>query len=95
MKVAGATDIPEGTPVLVDGDTGQVHINPSGELVERLQAALRAGATLALADSKGPGMTKDGKRVALLANIGGVEDAIAAGQPTSRASASSAPSLSS
>lgn len=79
VKVAGATDIPDGTPVLIDGDTGQVHINPTGELVERLkERSVRRDA--ALADSKGPGQTKDGKRVALLANIGGVEDAIAAGQ---------------
>ncbi len=79
VKVAGATDIPDGTPVLVDGDTGQVHIDPPADLVERLrQRSERREA--ALADSRGPGMTKDGKRVALLANIGGVEDAIAAGQ---------------
>ncbi|MBC7297939.1 MAG: phosphoenolpyruvate--protein phosphotransferase [Demequina sp.] len=79
VKVAGATDIPDGTPVLVDGDSGQVHINPSGELVERLrQRSTRREA--ALAESHGPGMTKDGKRVALLANIGGVEDAVAAGK---------------
>ena len=79
VKVAGATSLADGTPVLVDGDTGQIHINPSGELVERLRqrAALRSAA---LADSQGPGMTKDGKRIALLANIGGVEDAVAAGQ---------------
>ena len=79
VKVAGATGFSEGTPILVDGETGQVHINPSGELVDRLkQRAVRR--TAALAGSSGPGMTKDGKRVALLANIGGVEDAVAAGK---------------
>jgi phosphotransferase system enzyme I (PtsI) len=79
VKVAGATGIPEGTLVLVDGDSGQVHIEPSGDLVERLRERSKRREA-ALADSRGPGMTKDGKRVALLANIGGVEDAIAAGQ---------------
>ncbi len=79
VKVAGATGFAEGTPILVDGETGQVHINPSGELVDRLKQRAARRAT-ALADSKGPGMTKDGKRVALLANIGGVEDAVAAGK---------------
>jgi len=78
VKVAGATDIPEGTQILVDGETGQVHIDPSGELVSRLkQRASRRES--ALAQSTGPGMTQDGKRVALLANIGGIEDAVAAG----------------
>lgn len=79
VKVAGATDIPDGTPVLVDGDMGQVHISPAGELVDRLQQRTKQREA-ALADSHGPGMTKDGKRIALLANIGGVEDAVAAGQ---------------
>ncbi len=79
VKVAGATEIPDGTLVLVDGDTGQVHIEPSGDLVEQLRERSKRREA-ALADSHGPGMTKDGKRVALLANIGGVEDAIAAGQ---------------
>ncbi len=79
VKVAGATEIPDGTLVLVDGDTGQVHVEPSGELVERLRERSKRR-EVALADSHGPGMTKDGKRVALLANIGGVEDAVAAGQ---------------
>lgn len=79
VKVAGATGIAEGTPILVDGETGQVHIEPSGELVARLkQRASRREAVLA--DSSGPGMTRDGKRVALLANIGGIEDAVAAGK---------------
>lgn len=79
VKVEGATGWPEGTPILVDGETGQVHLHPSDALVDRLkQRAVRRAA--ALAGSSGPGMTKDGKRVALLANIGGVEDAIAAGK---------------
>lgn len=79
VKVAGATEIPDGTMVLIDGDAGQVHIEPSGDLVDRLgERSKRRDA--ALADTSGPGMTKDGKRIALLANIGGVEDAIAAGE---------------
>lgn len=78
VKVAGATGLADGTPILVDGETWQIHIDPSGELVDKLRQRAARRAT-ALADSQGPGMTKDGKRVALLANIGGVEDTIAAG----------------
>jgi len=79
VKVAGATEIPEGTQILVDGETGQVHVDPSGEIVARIrQRSARREA--ALADSSGPGQTLDGKRVALLANIGGIEDAVAAGK---------------
>lgn len=78
VKVAGCMQFADGTPVLVDGDTGQVHVDPSGELVERLRE--RSGRrAAALAGSHGKGLTADGKHVALLANIGGVEDAQAAG----------------
>lgn len=79
VKARGCLDLDDGTPVLVDGDTGQVHVDPTGEQVERLRKRAERRAA-ALEDSHGPGATKDGKAVALLANIGGVEDAVAAGQ---------------
>jgi len=78
VKAAGCLDISPGTPLLVDGEAGQVHIDPAGEQVERLRGR-SARRAQALADSHGPGATKDGKSVALLVNIGGVEDAAAAG----------------
>lgn len=78
VQLADATEIPPGTPVALDGDTGVVTIAPDMELVaaQRERAARRAEALVRLS---GPGRTSDGAEVALLANIGGVEDAVAAG----------------
>jgi phosphotransferase system enzyme I (PtsI) len=78
VKVEGATDLEDGIEILVDGDTGEVHVQPTAQLVERLSKR-RELRDAALANSSGPGTTKDGKSIKLLANIGGVEDAIAAG----------------
>jgi phosphotransferase system enzyme I (PtsI) len=78
VQLPGATQLPLGVPVALDGDTGEVTINPDPMLVEaqRVRAERRKQA---LAARSGPGMTRDGAPVALLANIGGVEDAVAAG----------------
>jgi phosphotransferase system enzyme I (PtsI) len=78
VQLADAMEIPPGTPVALDGDTGEVTIAPDMELVtaQRERAARRAAA---LAHLSGPGRTSDGVEVALLANIGGVEDAVDAG----------------
>ncbi len=77
VQFPGATGIPAGTVVAVDGDTGLVTVNPSAayqdELVGKGERRKRA-----LAGSRGPGATRDGHPVALLANIGGVEDAVSA-----------------
>ncbi|WP_427383739.1 phosphoenolpyruvate--protein phosphotransferase [Janibacter sp. G56] len=78
VQVSDATSIPAGTAVALDGDSGEVTIDPDPELVaaQRARAVRRAAA---LATLSGPGVTKDGTPVALLANIGGVDDAVAAG----------------
>ncbi|MGE9808230.1 phosphoenolpyruvate--protein phosphotransferase [Janibacter sp. G1551] len=78
VQVPDATSIPAGTAVALDGDSGEVTIDPDPELVaaQRARAVRRAAA---LATLSGPGVTKDGTPVALLANIGGVDDAVAAG----------------
>jgi phosphotransferase system enzyme I (PtsI) len=78
VQLADAMEIPPGTPVALDGDTGEVTIAPDMELVtaQRERAARRAAA---LAHLSGPGRPSDGAEVALLANIGGVEDAVDAG----------------
>ncbi len=78
VQVAAATAIPAGVPVALDGDTGEVTVDPDPELVER-QRRRRERRAEALAASAGPGVTRDGHRVALLANIGGIEDAEEAG----------------
>ncbi|MEP6463080.1 MAG: phosphoenolpyruvate--protein phosphotransferase [Frankiaceae bacterium] len=78
----GATAIPDGVSVLVDGGTGAVRIDPSdSDVSEALAKADRLRAALAGASS-GPGATADGYRVSLYANVGGPADvpaAVAAG----------------
>ncbi|GAA5018166.1 phosphoenolpyruvate--protein phosphotransferase [Terrabacter aeriphilus] len=78
VQLAGATEIAGGTPVALDGDSGEVTIAPDLALVtaQRERAQRRAAA---LAHLSGPGRTSDGQPVALLANIGGVDDAVEAG----------------
>ena len=78
VQLSGATEIPVGTPVAVDGDKGAVTIDPTEAFVADL-AGRRTRREAALAATSGPGSTSDGHAVALLANIGGVEDAVAAG----------------
>jgi len=78
VQLAGATGIPAGTPVALDGDTGEVTIAPDPSLVEA-QRVRRERRAQALAAGAGPGVTLDNHHVALLANIGGVQDAEAAG----------------
>jgi phosphoenolpyruvate-protein phosphotransferase (PTS system enzyme I) len=78
---AGATALPEGMAVIVDGGTGEVRADPSSEEVReaRRRAEARQAARRGAA---GPGRTADGYQVALLANIGGpadIEPALAAG----------------
>lgn len=77
VQCEGALELPIGTPVAVDGDTGAVAIEPSEAFVADL-ATRRERRTAALAGSSGPGRTLDGHDVPLLANIGDVEDAVAA-----------------
>ncbi len=78
VQVHGATSIPDGTLVAVDGDAGEVVLEPDMALVEA-QREHRERRAAALARVSGPGRTLDGHGVKLLANIGGVDDAVAAG----------------
>ncbi len=78
VQVPHATTIPVGTPMAIDGDSGEVNLNPDAGFVSDLRGR-KQRRQAALAGSSGPGRTKDGHPVALLANIGGVEDAEAAG----------------
>ncbi|MFD0685285.1 phosphoenolpyruvate--protein phosphotransferase [Actinomadura fibrosa] len=77
VALQGATDLADGTPVLVDGSAGTVRIDPSEEEVAAARAA-SAARTAALEESTGPGATKDGHAVPLLANVGGPKDVEAA-----------------
>ncbi|WP_062288251.1 phosphoenolpyruvate--protein phosphotransferase [Demequina phytophila] len=78
VQLPDATSIAAGTTVAVDGDAGSVTIDPDLPLLEE-QRVRRERRTAALAAVSGPGATRDGHAVALLANIGGVDDAVAAG----------------
>ncbi|WP_062461731.1 phosphoenolpyruvate--protein phosphotransferase [Demequina soli] len=78
VQVHGACAIPAGTTVAVDGDAGAVTLDPDLELLEA-QRVRRERRAAALASVSGPGATRDGHAIALLANIGGVDDAVAAG----------------
>ena len=76
VAVVGASKIPEGTVLLVDGGRGTVEISPSAADVEAANAQSRTVRQLT-----GPGETADGVRVELLANVGSlnsVKKAVAA-----------------
>ena len=74
---AGATDLADGTRVIVDGGSGEVRVDPSEAEVEAARARV-AARQAARGRATGPGATADGQPVALLANIGGPADAPAA-----------------
>ncbi|MFW2513896.1 phosphoenolpyruvate--protein phosphotransferase [Demequina sp. SO4-13] len=78
VQVPRATDIPTGTVVALDGDSGAVTIEP-GQVFLDEQARKRELRIDAFSRATGPGATRDGHPVALLANIGGVDDAERAG----------------
>ncbi|GAA1813903.1 MULTISPECIES: phosphoenolpyruvate--protein phosphotransferase [Brevibacterium] len=78
VQLPDATTIPDGTLVSIDGGSGDVVLRPDPAAVDA-QRRRRQQLSAALAGVSGPGETSDGHRVALLANIGGVEDAELAG----------------
>ena len=77
VQMPGALDIPTGTRVAVDGSTGEVVLEP-GEGLQHELAAKAERRAVALSAAKGPGLTADQHPVALLANIGRLEDAVRA-----------------
>ncbi|HST47616.1 phosphoenolpyruvate--protein phosphotransferase [Jatrophihabitans sp.] len=84
MLVAAGThvlEIADGTPLVVDGDTGELLIDPADEVVREYRARLanrnRAEA-VAHAAAMRPAVTVDGVTIAINANIGSVDDAKAA-----------------
>ena len=73
--------VPDGTPLVVDGDAGTVTIAPSSEtaaaaLCQRAASAQAAAAARAVA--AGPAVTRDGVTVLVEANIAGPQDVAAA-----------------
>lgn len=73
--------VPEGSPVVVDGDAGVLHIDPGpGEVAafeaRRAEEGRRAEAARAAAGA--PAVTVDGRRVLVEANVGSLEEVEAA-----------------
>lgn len=79
VGVHGALEVRAGTPLLVDGTTGEVTVSPDPDgaaaLVEQARAAREA-----LAQWTGPGRTADGTSVKLLANVADGASAAKAGE---------------
>lgn len=73
-----ALEVPEGAEVVLDGDRGELRLNPSAgekQLVLQHQAEQLERRKQALSLSLKPAVTRDGVTVEVAANIGGVEDA--------------------
>jgi phosphocarrier protein FPr len=71
-------DVPNGTPVIINGSKGQLRLNPSTDEIARIQQAQERQAAKRKADmesSHEPAITTDGHRVEVAANIGGLSDA--------------------
>lgn len=69
--------LPEGTELLLDGDAGVVNVDPSDELAteyERRAAAREQTARSARAAAAEPAVTRDGRRIEVVANIGSPDD---------------------
>jgi multiphosphoryl transfer protein len=80
--IAGAEqrimDLPDGTPVILDGSKGKLRLNPSADEMDRVretQARLKAKRQADLATAHLPAQTKDGHRIEVVANIGNAQEA--------------------
>ena len=74
VSCRGALDLTEGVTVIVDGSTGALVVDPDER--ELAAAGRRADERARLLSStSGPGRTADGRSVALLLNVGRVEEA--------------------
>lgn len=69
VGAADAASFPAGATLLVDGDTGELILDPNEEQAATARPGLRT-----LAPLDGPGHTSDGHAVSLLANVGGAAD---------------------
>jgi phosphoenolpyruvate-protein phosphotransferase/dihydroxyacetone kinase phosphotransfer subunit len=73
--------VPDGTPIVVDGSTGEVHVDPEPAVIDDYRARatdLAARRARDLASASEPAVTRDGTRVVVAANLGSVGDARAA-----------------
>ncbi|MEZ0297930.1 MAG: phosphoenolpyruvate--protein phosphotransferase, partial [Candidatus Methylacidiphilales bacterium] len=75
----GALDIPNGTSVILDGGKGTLRLNPSADEVRRIRRAQELTEVRRkenLAKAREPAITLDGTRIEVVANIGGLKDAM-------------------
>jgi multiphosphoryl transfer protein len=73
--------VPEETELLLDGDAGIVHVKPAEELAAEYKeraAAREQSARAARAAAAEPAVTRDGRRIEVVANIGSPDDVLAA-----------------
>jgi len=76
---AQALEIEQGTPLILDGSKGSLRLNPSESLMEetvKQQTAISEKKAKDLSHAHDDAITTDGKQVEVVANIGGVEEAI-------------------
>ncbi len=73
----GLLSVPEGTELLMDGDAGIVHVEPVEELAAEYKeraAAREQSARAARAAAAESAVTRDGRRIEVVANIGSPDD---------------------
>jgi phosphocarrier protein FPr len=73
--------VPEGTPIVIDGSAGEIHVDPEPAVVEdyrRRAAELGERRTRELARASEPAVALDGTRILVAANVGSIADARAA-----------------
>ena len=78
---AALLEVPDETPLLLDGDAGAVYVEPPPELLAELEqrsAVQEDAARAALARAAEPAVTRDGRRIEVVANIGSPDDVPAA-----------------
>jgi phosphocarrier protein FPr len=84
MVVAAGLDVlalPEGTTVILDGSSGELHADPEPHLLEQFRdraADLAQRSARHLADAEEPAVSKDGTVLTVVANVGSPADARAA-----------------
>ncbi len=78
---AGLLQVPDGTPLVVDGGSGRVLVDPAPDVVAEYRTRARRLAEQRARDadeSSRDAVTRDGRRVLVSANVGSVADARAA-----------------
>jgi phosphoenolpyruvate-protein phosphotransferase len=71
-------DLPDGTPVILDGSKGKLRLNPSPDEMEQVKQRLvriKAKRERDFATKDQPAITTDGQRIEVVANIANLEDA--------------------